>query len=514
MEHTVASHHAGPAPSAVAPFKVWLAGLGLRLLPLWSDIRTLGAWLESEGRLLATSGNETTFRVEAGANGRLRVEGARDASEVGDLRHLCRFLRHLRIGTLELDSRLESNQIVDVLSVLYTYRGQITRRSTGGPATTLFTEEGLLHACAVSQLHDHTLTITYSYCMTRFSRLVSWFEKRQKHFHDHRALFRAAPRYGLLLSFVVLSIVGAYAVHDNRWLLVITGLGGALVIFAATYLFIMAVGSVEYDNEEKARKLARAYDQLKLYADRIRGDLDRARAVQQKMLPTLAEMPFGSRVEWGTSYLPEEEVGGDYFDAAALDDRRVAWVFSDVCGHGLSAALVTAIIKTSFQAWVEGARPIEEFVDRLNKRLRQLTPGRSFAAVVVGVLDTVSGEMSYVNCGHSPQPIMLSADGQSPTAMEAGGCPILGVFGDVRPSSASVSVVCGDSIVLATDGLTETLDATGEPYGIDRLYDLLARRRKSSIESLVREMVADVQRFSRGAATHHDDRTVMAFRLR
>ena len=91
----------------------------------------------------------------------------------------------------------------------------------------------------------------------------------------------------------------------------------------------MTVGSLVYDNEEKAFRLEKANAKLRLYADWIHGDLERARAVQQMLLPDLTNMPMADRLEWGARFVPEEEVGGDYFDAAYLDANRVAILFAE-----------------------------------------------------------------------------------------------------------------------------------------------------------------------------------------
>jgi sigma-B regulation protein RsbU (phosphoserine phosphatase) len=349
--------------------------------------------------------------------------------------------------------------------------------------------------------------------MTRFSWLVAWFKDRQRHLQDHRALFRAAPRYGAVLGLAPLAVFLLYYLTGNASLLLVTSLLAAAGIFATTFLFFMTVGSLVYDNEEKAFRLEKANAQLRVYSDWIRGDLERARAVQQMLLPDFTDMPMADRLEWGASFVPEEEVGGDYFDAACLDDGRMAVLFADVSGHGLSAALITAIIKATFQGWTERGGPIEDFVSQLNKRLFDLTPRHSFAAVAIGIFDPSSMEFTYCNCGHNPEPYLLRPDQERPLALDRARNSILGAWEEIRPVTAPVQLHPGDTLFFATDGITEALNLFGEEYTAEGLEDFLAEQRSLPVAEMVDRLIGDVERHSHNTA-ENDDRAVLAFRVR
>ena len=114
------------------------------------------------------------------------------------------------------------------------------------------------------------------------------------------------------------------------------------------YVFFMVAGSVEYDNEEKDYQLTRAYREVKSYADQIKANLNRGQVIQHKFLPDLENGRLSEHVNWASNFDPVEEVGGDYYDVQHLDDNRIAILFSDVSGHGMAAAFVTGILKTTF----------------------------------------------------------------------------------------------------------------------------------------------------------------------
>jgi sigma-B regulation protein RsbU (phosphoserine phosphatase) len=275
----------------------------------------------------------------------------------------------------------------------------------------------------------------------------------------------------------------------------------------------MAVGSVEYDNEEQAHKLRQAYDRLKVYADRIRDDMERARTIQQRLLPDLAKMPRTDVLDWAARFEPQDDVGGDYFDAVEMADGRVAVILADASGHGLGAALVTAILKSTFESWLEREAGVAELATMLNRRLVELTPDRSFAAAVVAVFDPESGTLRYCNCGHSPWPYLIRAREGEPRVLDVGHAMILGVMPDIEFRPAEVSLEPGDIVFLATDGITEAESRQGEEYGAGRLEAFLSAHADASVDDLVEALSGEVATYCAGQE-QSDDRAVLAFQVR
>lgn len=492
------------------------AGLMLRASPLWKDVKTFSGWFENECRAVDSSGNQEALRIEISCEGFARLSAGDGLTPLQSWRRLWVFLSDLGIRRLDLDPRLESNQVSDILTLIFANRRGLKMKkpqSVNSVASRLRGDNGFTFACAVTKIEGDVLSVSYSYCMTRFSRVVAWFKKRQRHLQDHRALFRVAPRYGVILGLAPLGVFLLYYVNGSFWALLSASLLAAAGVFATTYLFFMTIGSLVYDNEEKAYRLGKANRQLRLYADWIHGDLERARVVQQMLLPDFENMPVTDRLEWGASFIPEEEVGGDYFDAANLDESRVAVLFADVSGHGLSAALITAIIKVTFQSWTERGGSIEDFVHQLNRRLFNLTPQQSFAAVATGVFDLSTMEFTYCNCGHNPEPYLVRPEDHRPVPLCEARNLILGAFEDIQPTTARVRLRAGDTVFFATDGITEATNPYGEEYETKRLEDFLANHKESAVDDLVNLLIDDVESHMQDSADN-DDRAVLAFKVR
>jgi len=492
----------------------------LRFSRLGAEIRRLGLWLESEALPAARKDHRERFHLHVVGQGEtpdpgLVAQGA--SAALGEYPRLCAFLAGLGIRRAALDPRLECNQVSDVLALLWAFRRGLEARREGAPrgiAAALLGEAGVQFACARIRIRAGVLEVAYSYCATRFSQLARWFVRHSRHFTDHRALFHVAPRYALLTAVTAVVPLLIYTVYQSRWLLLAVTALVAATLFVLVYLFFMVVGSLEYDNEEKAEHLARAYEKVRRYAGRIQENLARARTVQQQLLPEPARMPLSDRLEWGSSFVPEAEVGGDYFDAAALDADRVAVLFSDVSGHGMSAALVTAIIKCGFEDWLELGGDLAALVVKLNRQLFRLTPEESFAALFLAIYDARSGELRYANCGHNPEPWRIPARPDEPIrSLSAARTTLLGVLEDIPVVQAVERLEPGDTVLFVTDGIIEAREPGGAMFTRRRLEALLEEYRGRAAGELVGGIRRRVQEFI-GGADQIDDHTMLAFRVK
>jgi sigma-B regulation protein RsbU (phosphoserine phosphatase) len=191
----------------------------------------------------------------------------------------------------------------------------------------------------------------------------------------------------------------------------------------------------------------------------------------------------------------------------------LAVLFADVSGHGLSAALITAIIKATFQSWTEGGGALEDFVTLLNRRLFNLTPTQSFAAVAAGIFDRSCMEFTYCNCGHNPEPYVIRSAEERPAALGDARNIILGVVKEIIPVTARLPLQVGDTVFFATDGITEATNSYGEEFETIRLEKFLADHRDLSVNEMVDGLIDDVEFHSQNSK-NNDDRAVLAFRVR
>ena len=184
-----------------------------------------------------------------------------------------------------------------------------------------------------------------------------------------------------------------------------------------------------------------------------------AETLQRSMLQTPPTGKFpGATVE--TRYMAamnESDVGGDFFDAFALDTGRVAVVVGDVSGKGLAAAGRTAEVKYALRAFLHAHQSPEVALTHLNEFIYEThrldaDSGEAFIVLALAVLDTATGEATFSSAGAEPT-LILRADGTA-EAVEIIGMP-LGVHADSQYTVRMAHLASGETVLMATDGITE-----------------------------------------------------------
>ncbi len=144
-------------------------------------------------------------------------------------------------------------------------------------------------------------------------------------------------------------------------------------------------------------------------AKRLEQELALARRIQLALLPDrLPEVP-GYEVHGGN--LPSRGVSGDYYEVLTRKEGTecVLWV-ADVCGKGMSAALLTASLEALAAGLIEEGLGPEDIFSRVSHLLYQRTPPEKYATAFLAVLDVASGTIRYSNAGHC-RGLVIRTDG-------------------------------------------------------------------------------------------------------
>ena len=177
--------------------------------------------------------------------------------------------------------------------------------------------------------------------------------------------------------------------------------------------------------------------------------------LQSAALPN--SLPESSRLRIAAVYEPSDPyqpVGGDWYDAFALDEDRVALVIADVAGHGRNAAVFMVQVRNVFRALaVERAEPGEVMI-RANNVTRQLNViDGPFVTCCYAVLDVQAHTLQWAQAGHF-SPLIVHADGSSTYLTERTGPP-LALSAARYYESSSTTLQLGDRVLMFTDGLVE-----------------------------------------------------------
>jgi serine phosphatase RsbU (regulator of sigma subunit) len=237
-------------------------------------------------------------------------------------------------------------------------------------------------------------------------------------------------------------------------------------------------------------------------------DLQTAQAVQQGLFPRT--LPCIPGWEFAATCRPIQAVSGDYYDLLLLTPRHVAVALGDVAGKGLGPALVMA----GLHALVRCQLPREtaclaESMASLNRYLLATLPADLFVTLFLGVLDTHTGRLRYVNAGH-PAPLLLTDGTARPTRLTAGG-PLLGVVADAPYDEGEAVLPPGSLLTLYSDGVTEAANPQGRQFHDEGLVTALGRLRFLAASQVLAGVVAEVECFA-GRQALADDLTLVVLR--
>jgi sigma-B regulation protein RsbU (phosphoserine phosphatase) len=224
----------------------------------------------------------------------------------------------------------------------------------------------------------------------------------------------------------------------------------------------------------------------------------KARGIQDSLRPVDLRLP-GLKI--AARFQPTEEIAGDYYDFIPLPDGSALFCIADVTGHGVSAALVAAMVKASLLNAVESTTHPARILEVVNRHLNALNLPEMFASMFILRVDPKSRRIEYAGAGH-PSLLLCSPAGAC-RELESDG-PILGIGIDYEWTGGSAQVEAGERILLYTDGVTEVFGPSQSQFGLSGLKSELSAARSRPSEQVLPSIMQALERFSDGAPFHDD----------
>jgi phosphoserine phosphatase RsbU/P len=283
-----------------------------------------------------------------------------------------------------------------------------------------------------------------------------------------------------------------------------------MIVSNAAGMFVFAFIIQNLQNE---RKMQAERDVLLREMERKDTELAIAAEIQQSFLPDTIRQVEGFEI--AAKSVMAKEVGGDFFDVIPLEviplsRNRLGIMIADVSGKGIPAALFMALsrIVVRVNATWYPELPAEAIRDA-NAIITADSRAGMFVTLFYGILDGEKKSLTYVNAGHNPPLICHAADGAF-EELPATGIAI-GALDDADYTSASVSLVPGDVLVLYTDGITEAENVHQDMFGEERLYEIIRRSRNLPAPEISSRILEEVRKFC-GDHPQSDDITLMVIK--
>ncbi|HEV2331126.1 MAG TPA: SpoIIE family protein phosphatase [Verrucomicrobiae bacterium] len=282
---------------------------------------------------------------------------------------------------------------------------------------------------------------------------------------------------------------------------------GKLLYYEGTVEDITERKYAEEQIRRTTAELSRSREELRSKNLAMEENLRMAREIQLTMLPQQypafpKDVPADQSAFLFTHrYHSAEAVSGDFFAVSALSDEEAGVLICDVTGHGIRAALVTAMIRALAEELKPCAHDPGFFLRKLNSDLFNIlktTGSPMLTTAFYFVANWQTGVMRFANAGH-PKPLLVRRPANSVTALFNNigrSQPALGLFDNPPYETSEVKIVPGDLIMLFTDGIYEVQGANEELYSQERLIMDLKPLIAKSTGQLFDDLQAVVRNFS------------------
>jgi sigma-B regulation protein RsbU (phosphoserine phosphatase) len=256
---------------------------------------------------------------------------------------------------------------------------------------------------------------------------------------------------------------------------------------------------------ERCLELRWRREQNRQHVHRLERELGEARAFQQSLLPV--QDLVTDRVALSCRYVSCSELGGDLCDYVSFAPGRVALLIADVMGHGVSAAMLTGVVKSAFRtAEADGYEPAA-VVRRLRGSMAAFGPER-FVTLIAAIMSADTQHLVYVNAGHPPG-LLSDATGRIEWLTSTGplvstafpGCPWV---------QRSLPMSIADRLLLYTDGVSDAL-ASEDDVGEQGIL-AASREHPEGGAPLLDSMLTRAQE-RLGSRPHPDDLTLLTAKM-
>lgn len=268
------------------------------------------------------------------------------------------------------------------------------------------------------------------------------------------------------------------------------------------------------DLEARNAELAKAYAELEAaQADRIakaalEAQLEVAAKAQHSLLPThLPEVPG---IQFAAQFEPARHVGGDFYDVHPLEDGCISVLVADVSDKGAHAALFMAVARALFLAEQHHHSDPVDVAMAVHHGLLEASSYDMFVTAFYGVIDPHTRILRYVRAGHD-EPLLVRQNGD--TEFLGGRGRFLGLWPEFEPvfEERQITLEPGDCLVIYSDGVTDMRNPAGQPFGRERLRQLVQTIRLYDAERIAKSIYSGVQQH-RDYTEAFDDFTLVVIR--
>lgn len=255
-------------------------------------------------------------------------------------------------------------------------------------------------------------------------------------------------------------------------------------------------------------QLKHQYSELQEKNNTLDFQLNMAMQVQRSLIEE-SNFVF-NKINFVSRYLPALDIGGDMYDMVKLDNSNIAVIMGDVSGHGIAAALLTAMLKMMFRNIISSTHKPEEVLSKMNSEFCNIFTNKLidvYSCVFYALIDTESKKILCSNAGHT-LPIFVESKTNSAYEIEVHGLPI-GMMENSTYDTKTISFSEGDLVFFHTDGLGDSLYKDTTDEFVHKLKELLISVRNMPTEEIITHVLEQFRNSDDTLKYENDDISVI-----
>ncbi len=266
--------------------------------------------------------------------------------------------------------------------------------------------------------------------------------------------------------------------------------------------------------EEQAVELRQALEQVESQKaiieeqnQRLIKDLRKAGDFQKSLLPE--RLPEHKSVKFAALYIPSSQLGGDYYDVFDIDEHKTGILLADASGHGVAAAMLTAMFKMTFQKYAADIHSPAKVLTQINSDFCKVLQMGEFFTAFFAVLDRRSKTLTYANAAH-PKPMLCLESRNEVLELDTNGF-LLGVMDDGITFEQKERPLSGRCrLVIFTDGVNEAANPKGRQFGTERVKKYLLKDIQSEPPEYLAHFEKQLRRYTKSKYFEDDVSIVVA----
>ncbi len=261
---------------------------------------------------------------------------------------------------------------------------------------------------------------------------------------------------------------------------------------------------VKYTKKENKYKSAKLEDDITgeidindtilKFREKIDLELDLAADFQKSLFPKKEELEKITSFDIDYLFRPLFRVSGDFFDITRLDDGIYGFFIADISGHGISAALISSMLKVFFSLYAKDILSTQLLFEILNQEFFEYLDSGEFFSSFYGIYFEENRRFIFTNANHPP-PLLLRKDKKNIETLSSEGF-FVGIFKDAVFTEKEILIDRGDRLLFYTDGVVELRNMKKEKYGTDRLKKIMVTEAKKDVRSMVKKIESDLYSFA------------------